>query len=145
LGMYSRQCQCRARNNDETMKARLVYLAGPIFGKTDDECRGWRQDVRSQLHAKNIQSVNPINHDYRGQELKYCDRIVHQDKGWIMSVDTVLAYCDEPSFGTAMEVLFAWEQRKQIVAVSTHGSPWLHYHATVVCKSLKEAVELLHA
>ena len=126
------------------MKAKLVYLAGPIFGKTDDECRAWRQDARAKLHAKNVNTLDPTSNDYRYREEKFRSQLVEQDKKWIMSVDTVLAYCDEPSFGTAMELLFAWEQHKQVVAISTHRSPWLHYHATVVCKSLNEAVELLH-
>jgi len=125
------------------MKTKLVYLAGPIFGKSDDECFAWRNEAREKLNAKNILSVNPFMRDYRGIETEHSDKIVTTDKGWIMSCDTVLAYCVEPSFGTAMEVLFAWEQRKFIVAVSKHGSPWLHYHADHVVPDLHTAVDLL--
>ena len=45
-------------------------------------------------------------------------RIVESDKKSIMYCDTLLAKCDHPSFGTAMEVHFAWSLRKQVIVVT---------------------------
>ena len=125
------------------MEASLVYLAGPIHGMSDDQAWDWRRTARKLLLKKNIMSLNPMDSDYRGRETKHYDRIVARDKHWIMSCDTVLANCHTPGYGTAMEILFAWEQHKQIVVVTEHKSPWLLYHADAVVKTLKDAVECL--
>ena len=126
------------------MKARLVYLAGPIYD-CDDTCMEWRKDVANRLRRKNIQSLSPMNRDYRGreQDTHVRRRIVECDKNDVVRCDTILAVCEQPSFGTAMEVYFAWSLQKQILVVTRHGSPWIHYHATAIFDSLDEAIETL--
>ena len=123
------------------MRARLVYLAGPIYD-CDDTCVEWRKAAAGILRSKKIMTLSPMNRDYRGREDESIIRrlIVEKDKKDIMASDTVLALCEQPSFGTAMEVLFAWGLRKQVVAVTRHGSPWIRYHADKVFDNLDEAL-----
>jgi nucleoside 2-deoxyribosyltransferase len=126
------------------MKARLVYLAGPIYD-CDDTCVEWRETVARILRSKKIMTLSPMNRDYRGREhVPLIQKlIVEKDKKDIMMSDTLLALCEQPSFGTAMEILFAWSLQKQIVVVSSYGSPWIKYHASVMFKTLDEAIASL--
>jgi nucleoside 2-deoxyribosyltransferase len=126
------------------MKARLVYLAGPIYD-CDDTCVEWRKVTARTLAKKQIMSLSPMNRDYRGRESDPHIRknIVEKDKKDIIMSDTVLALCEQPSFGTAMELLFAWSLQKQILVVTRHGSPWIRYHATKIFDSLDDAVASL--
>ena len=126
------------------MNARLVYLCGPIHEATDAQARNWRDEAKSVLNAKNIMTVNPMDNDCRGREQKFQKALVEKDKKWITECDTLLVHCPEPSFGTAIEIYFAWSLQKQIISVSNHTSPWLHYHSTKVFKELKDALELLN-
>lgn len=126
------------------MNARLVYLAGSIY-RMDDECLEWRAEVSKQLRAKKIMTLSPMSRDYRGMEQSddIRRRIVEGDKRDITASDTLLAFCPKPSFGTAMEIHFAWSLHKQIIIVSQHGSPWLKYHATAIFPTIDEAVSSL--
>ena len=49
------------------MKARLVYLAGPIYD-CDDTCVEWRKAAAGILRSKKIMSLSPMHRDYRGRE-----------------------------------------------------------------------------
>ena len=128
------------------------YLAGPIAGKSDSECRDWRNLLKS--HFPNVS--DPMDRDFRGQYLTLddqivtgdprtvCELIVEGDKEAILDSDALLVYFPHPSVGTAMEILFAWENLKPVYVVDVSGkplSPWILYHADQVFKSLEEAVE----
>jgi nucleoside 2-deoxyribosyltransferase len=100
-----------------------VYLCGPINGRSDDDCKVWREY----------------------EHLDY-EEIVEGDKEDIRSCDALLVYYDKPSVGTSMEILYAHDRNKQIVLVDKSDkplSPWLLYHCQVVTKSLDEAIESL--
>lgn len=125
------------------MKTLLTYLAGPIYGQSDESCFEWRKEATAVLRAKNIMTLDPTVRDYRGKEQENIDRIVIGDKRAIMAADTVLCYSPEPSYGTAMEVFFAWSMHKQVLTVTTSQSPWINYHSTLVVSTLKEALDLL--
>ena len=55
-------------------------------------------------------TLSPMNRDYRGREhVPLIQKlIVEKDKKDIMMSDTLLALCEQPSFGTAMEILARW-------------------------------------
>jgi nucleoside 2-deoxyribosyltransferase len=125
------------------MNARLVYLCGAIHEAPDATARNWRNHAKKALNKKNIMTVNPMDNDCRGREARFQKQLVEKDKNWITECDTLLVHCPEPSFGTAMEIYFAWSLHKQIVCVSRHTSPWLHYHATKVFDELDEALDSL--
>jgi len=58
-----------------------------------------------------------------------------------MTCDTILAKCDFPSYGTAMEIMFAWSLQKQIIVVTNSHSPWIRYHANHVFPTIDEALD----
>ncbi len=123
------------------IEARLVYLAGPIY-EQDDTCIRWRKAAQKILRQKNIMSIAPTDVDYRGHERREqaAVQIVKRDKRWIIDCDTVLAKCDFPSFGTSMEIMFAWSLQKQIIVVTNSHSPWIRYHASHVFPTIEEAL-----
>jgi len=126
------------------MIARLVYLAGAIY-EQDDTCIRWRKTASALLRKKNIMSLRPTDADYRGKEQSkhIPETIVQKDKRDIMTCDTILAKCEVPSFGTAMEIMFAWSLRKQIIVVTNSFSPWIRYHADEIYPTLEEAIKSL--
>ena len=106
-----------------------VYLAGPINGCTDLQANGWRDIVRNTL-AGRVELVDPMARDYRGHEDADARAIVEGDKADIEACDVVLAYCWQPSYGTAMEIHHAWTKGIPVfVAGRRPYSPWLSYHA----------------
>lgn len=122
----------------------IIYLAGPIFGKTDDEVHGWRENVKGMLPWAKFK--DPSLRDFRGLEGVHYELIVASDKAEIMASDALIVNAENPGWGTAMEILFAWEQHKTVVAVLPPGapiSPWLQVHAHVV-RSFAEAADFLY-
>ena len=126
------------------MNARVVYLAGAIY-EMDDTCIRWRRAATALLRKKGIMSVKPTDADYRGKEqIDYVPKtIVNRDKGDIMMCDTILAKCDHPSWGTAMEIMFAWTLQKQIAVVTNSHSPWIRYHATEIFPTVEAAIDAM--
>lgn len=91
-----------------------------------------------------------MDRDYRGREDEYVDEIVKGDRNDIIESDIFLAYCWQPSWGTAMEIHFAHERQQSmnghrlIVVVVPEGqriSPWLRYHSDVVVPTLEAAAQ----
>ena len=121
---------------------KTVYLGGPIDGCDDDEAMAWREVVKEAIGPENC--LDPMRRDYRGREHLY-EEIVDQDKADIIASDVVLANCWKKSWGTPMEIHFAHYLGKPIVAVVSPDlpfvSPWIQYHATVVVRSLSEAID----
>lgn len=119
-----------------------IYLAGPIFGKHDSECAEWRLAAIATLTNWGHIAVNPLNRDYRGIEDVEWQRIVEEDLADIDSVDAMIVMAKEPSWGTAMEIVYAKQKGKFIVAVATEPvSPWLQYHVDVIAHNLGAAIE----
>ena len=127
------------------MANRRVYLAGPIFGQTDAQCMGWRKDAAEWLRLHGFEPVDPMARDYRGQEDLNAEDIVGWDKDDIESCGTVLANVNEPSWGTAMELMYAVSFGKRVIAFATHSkcdriSPWVRCHTHAVYESLDAAL-----
>lgn len=119
-----------------------VYLAGPIHGKTDEECRSWRVEAMRLL--PDCECVDPTLWDYRGREHEHADEIVTLDKAAIRECGTLLVNATSPGWGTAMEVLYGCELGKQVIAFgATDPSPWLLHHCMAVVPTLAEACELV--
>lgn len=122
-----------------------VYLCGPINGRSDDDCKGWREYVKERLPD----TLDPMARDYRGRELEpgIADVIVAGDEEDIRNSDVLLVYYDKPSVGTAMEIRMAVkEMGKRVVLVDKSVkplSPWLIHHCPEVYKSLDEAIAAL--
>lgn len=128
-----------------------LYLAGPINACSDDEVTGWREQVKTQLHSDlaswlSVEIVDPADRDFRGVENETHKTIVEGDKADIYGCDAVLAYCWQPSYGTAMEILYAWECGIPVYAVVPADkpiSPWVQYHSARVGRNLYASVVLL--
>ena len=119
-----------------------IYLAGPIYGRTDAECREWRLHPKSLLEVAGCEVSDPMQRDYRGSEDEHAEQIVADDKEAIELCDTLLANASVPSWGTAMEVIYGSMFGKQIVAFS-HAkeiSPWLRCHTHAIFQTLEQAV-----
>jgi len=121
------------------MKA--VYLAGPINGCTDEECMVWRARARQLLEGQ-FDIYDPMDRDFRGRESLEANEIVSTDLLAIAVCDFLLVNASRPSWGTAMEVMRAWESGKRVVAFSDaeSPSPWLTVHTHAIVKSLEAAV-----
>jgi nucleoside 2-deoxyribosyltransferase len=117
-----------------------VYLAGPINGCTDEEATGWRTEATARLSGA-WSVLDPMTRDYRGHEAESVDAIVVGDLRDIAAADALLVNATRPSWGTAMELVYAHQQGKRIVAFgAARPSPWLLYHATTVVATLDDAL-----
>lgn len=105
-----------------------VYLCGGINGLTDSECKDWRE-LAKQLLAP-VETLDPMRRDYRGAEADNVADIVRGDLRDISDCWVVLAMCERPSWGTAMEIFYAHMIGRPVIAVVGPGeiSPWLVYH-----------------
>lgn len=120
-----------------------IYLAGPIHGCTDAEACDWRTYVKQQYAGP---TLDPMRRDYRGSEDEAAEQIVELDKTDVEVCDVLLANCPRPSYGTAMEILYAWLMLKPVVVIlppEQPVSPWIRYHATVVVHTLDDALHAL--
>jgi nucleoside 2-deoxyribosyltransferase len=124
-----------------------VYLGGPIFGCTDDEAHGWREEAKPFLEARGHTWVNPMVRDYRGREDTDYAEIVEGDKADIDGCDVMLMACPKPSYGTAMEILYGYERGKRVIAWVPWDaypvSPWIRYHAEIAGGHLSDALGLI--
>lgn len=118
-----------------------VYLAGPIYGCTDEECKGWRDDARKFL-GPTFTVIDPMDLDYRGKELGRASEIIKHDLNRLDQADYVLANAERPSWGTAMELVYALQAKKPafaFVGIGNTPSPWLSGHSYMVCETLADA------
>lgn len=120
-----------------------VYLAGPINGCSDEECKDWRRYAASELGAANV--FDPMVRDYRGRENDpgITETIVVQDKADIDASSDILVYFDRPSVGTSMEILYAWQKGKRVWIANVSGrppSPWLVYHSRCINPTLEDGI-----
>ncbi len=134
--------------NANLAKPLVVYLAGGIANLNDDQVHGWRERIKSMSYgSSNIVFLDPTRRDYRGYPIgmEQAQRIVKWDKKDIQDSDVVLAYCPMPSWGTAMEILYAHEMDKWLIVVSSgvNVSPWLIYHTDSIVYNLDMAAEQL--
>jgi nucleoside 2-deoxyribosyltransferase len=119
-----------------------IYLCGPINGCTDEECRDWREFIKTQWAGR---CIDPMVRDYRGRENEAYREIVELDKIDVADADIILVNYDKPSVGTSMEVLFAWQIGKRVIVVCREGSvisPWLRYHAHHICHTWADALSV---
>lgn len=122
-----------------------VYLGGAINGCTDEECRDWREYIKTLLDP-NIKINDPMDRDYRGSESDNVTAIVEGDKADIDDSFIVVINYEKPSVGTSMETLYAWEREKVIILITPEGiplSPWLRYHTSIITHSYEEAACLI--
>jgi nucleoside 2-deoxyribosyltransferase len=122
---------------------KTIYLCGPINGCTDEECRDWRELVKTKWPGP---TLDPMRRDYRGKEEESVNEIVEFDKIDITNSDALLVNYDKPSVGTSMEILYAFERGKLVVVVAAPDariSPWMRYHSHTITHSFDSAVAVI--
>lgn len=131
------------------------YLGGPIANCDDEQAHEWRNFVTQKT---GVHWRNPMIRDFReyGINNKTVEKtigpdivkyIIESDKADIDASDICLFNCWKPSFGTPMEIIYAWEQKKNNIIVIPKGvtrSPWLRYHATIVVPTVEDAVDYIN-
>jgi nucleoside 2-deoxyribosyltransferase len=112
---------------------KTVYLAGAIHGCDDLSCNWWR-DQATRLLGESFRVLNPMSRDYRGVESANVQEIVNGDLLLIASSEIVLVNATAPSWGTAMEVRYAFTVGRPVVAFTAAESisPWLKYHCSEI-------------
>lgn len=123
------------------LQPKTIYLCGPINGCTDEECKDWREFVKSRWSGN---ALDPMRRDYRGKEDDAVKEIVELDKIDVINSDVILVNYDKPSVGTSMEILYAFERGKLVVVVAKDGtriSPWMRYHSHQICNSFDAAID----
>lgn len=96
------------------MKPASVYLCGGINGLSDSACKDWRATSAGRLAP--VRMIDPMIRDYRGREDECVNEIVELDKRDVLEADVILVNASRPSWGTAMEIMFAWSLQKPIVS-----------------------------
>ena len=119
-----------------------VYLAGPIHGMADVECKAWRTEAAALLAVHDVEVIDPMTRDFRGREDEVADELVDADKDAIEQCSVLLVNANQPSLGTAMEVFFAKSIGKQVIAFTNADSisPWLRCHTWAIFGTLHEAI-----
>lgn len=120
-----------------------TYLCGGINGLGDADCRDWRELAKALLVTK---TLDPMRRDYRGKEDESVSAIVRGDLWDILRCRFVLVNATRPSWGTAMEIVYAWLMRKRIYAFvgNSRVSPWLRFHCSYILNSVEEAVDAIN-
>lgn len=120
-----------------------VYLCGGINALSDSAAKDWREQAKASLKCE---CLDPMARDYRGIEDANVRAIVEGDKSDIDACQIVLVNALRPSWGTAMEVIYAWERGKAVYSFATAPiSPWLRYHSTQMLTDLSAAVAFINA
>jgi nucleoside 2-deoxyribosyltransferase len=121
-----------------------TYLCGGINGLSDDACTSWREKAKTLLLTS---ILDPMRRDYRGREDESVTEIIYEDLKDIEESAFILVNATRPSWGTAMEIVYAFQKNKTIVAF-TEGvkiSPWLRFHCHHIVETVEEGCLYLNA
>jgi len=123
-----------------------IYLGGAIKDLSLQEASEWRKKASEilELDGFGFKCLDPLRRNFRDCEFQSQNEIVQLDKSDVINADILLVNATKASWGTAMEVIFAFEHHKIIVAFTgddfENSNPWLAFHATRVTKTLDEAI-----
>ena len=147
---------------------KVIYLAGPIAGLTEDEATTWRDDVAEQLREAsngNIIGISPLRCEPVVPGMTYTppgavdkmwrDARAIKAKDWLdtESADLVLAYLPKemndrrPSIGTIIEIGWTIGLKKPLIVVSDDKQvldhPLIECNAAWRFETLGDAVEVI--
>ena len=124
---------------------KAIYLCGPIHGKTDAECRDWRQQAIKRLSG-HFWVLDPLFTDYRGHEEGNAQLIVNLDLSRIKDSDALIVNAIGPGWGTAMETRDAFLSGRHVVAFGApeNPSPWLVAHTHQLVATLDDACDHIY-
>jgi len=122
-----------------------VYLCGGIHALSDTQATAWRERAKKLLPGVTI--LDPMRRDYRETSDSKGDAFIEGDLRDVAESDVLLVNATRPSWGTAMEIVYARILHRRIVGFVDPGSPvspWLRYHCDAITISLEEAVALVN-
>ncbi len=131
-----------------------TYLCGGINELTDGEGNDWRAKAKALLKTE---TLDPMRRDWRGKERESSSEIVLSDLMDLNYSDYVLINATKPSWGTAIEVVYANQKGCVTIAfvgkspnpskdsyIFAHVSPRLIYHCDAIFETLEEAVNKIN-
>jgi len=125
---------------------KTIYLCGGIKDLSSQEQNKWRDNTTKILFPR-FNILNPMRRNFRDNEFQSQNEICSLDKEDIINSDILLVNATKPSWGTAMEIMFAFSKHK-IVICFTGGeykeiSPWVGFHSTRICKTLDDGIKYI--
>src|SRR5262245_29004245 len=118
-----------------------VYLCGAINGKSDAECREWREWFK-QHHG--FLWLDPMSRDIRGKEDELGDETADKDLEEVESSDALLLNAWTPGWGSCSELVWAWLAHIPTVTICQPPvSPWLRKWSDHMVRTKEEALEVL--
>lgn len=119
--------------------SKYIYLAGPITGSND--AREWRKTACGLL-APQLEGIDPLVVE---AATITPEQVVRLDYSWIERSSGVIARVDYPSWGTAMELVYAYGLKMPIIGWGeiVKPSPWLFHHLTKHVVGLGDAIDLM--
>jgi hypothetical protein len=123
---------------------KTIYLSGPIKGCTDEECRGWRDQVKCEL-AGMYEFIDPMSRDFRGKEETVTSYlVVAPDLNEISRSDIVICNFGKLSIGTAQEQVYADLFRKKVIVFGQYRNhPWVRYHRKLSFDTISGVIRYL--
>lgn len=121
--------------NQYNMKKMKLYIAGAVR----------EQAYREYVHKvygdhPNLELLDPIR--IVTQEFP---EVVEKDKQLIIDSDIVIAYVEEPSFGTVMEIIYAYEQGIPVYLINPNKKHmmnfWIRYHSTKSFENISDCFD----
>jgi len=126
-----------------------LLVCGPV-------AHGSIQKIRELQNFLKEEGFNVID-QFRKEEMNYssirdfrdkkqlAERIVENDLKFIEECDVIVAICDKPSFGTAIEIYYAKKLGKKVIVLNEEAqpSPWPIAFAEHVVRSKEELIEVL--
>jgi len=117
-------------------RLKRVYLSGHV---KETEYRKYAQEK----YGKSYCLINPIEIHNGDQRFFPDDFIVEDDKTLIDLCDYMVVYINKPTFGTLMEIMYAFIKGKPVIVVNPSGEYfddiWLKYHATEMFQTIDDA------
>lgn len=99
-------------------------------------------DVIDQFYSKEM-DYSDIK-DFRDNK-KLAEKIVLNDLSFIEKSDLIIAICDQPSFGTAIEMYYAKQLGKMVIVLNEveQPSPWPIAFADIIVKDITSLLNVL--
>ena len=129
-----------------------VYLAGSTY--TDEPDVSWKNNLMNQIRFLGyidkfvFYDPNPAVENNLDSDLDIRFHVVPKDKKIISESDIVVAYVQRPSFGTAMEIEYAYDKGTiQVLTINPNGNYkddiWLNHHSHKMFDSVNKCAKEL--
>lgn len=126
-----------------------IFVCGPIAYGGIEKIRRLQKileqemfEVIDQFQSKEMVYSNVK--DFRDNK-KLAEVIVLNDLSFIEKSDIIVAMCDQPSFGTAVEIYYARMLGKKVVVLNEieQPSPWPIAFADIIVKDMNTLLNIL--